>query len=237
MAASCSAWSAASLSAAPSSGSSDSPSARTTRWKSGLPVLVTTGEETVSAAETARRLRDRKNRLRHNKTGLIPEANAQLAAVEASLAQHQLAAQQQQTLRARQQELAVRRAELLDIQAGLTILDNQKKLQQKTNAKAALIDANNRLAGAQARTASSRRAKRWRNCRRASVPSRPWTFRPHRQSRLPRRTARRRSAASRRSGCWNRPRATAASSTGSPRSAAVLSFWTCWPSYFLRQPP
>ncbi|MEI3089138.1 MAG: hypothetical protein V8T01_03895 [Oscillospiraceae bacterium] len=118
-----------------------------------LASLVTTGEETVSAAETARRLRDRKNRLRHNKTGLIPEANAQLAAVEASLAQHQLAAQQQQTLRARQQELAVRRAELLDIQAGLTILDNQKKLQQKTNAKAALIDANNRLAGAQARTA------------------------------------------------------------------------------------
>ena len=118
-----------------------------------LASLVTTGEETVSAAETARRLRDRKNRLRHNKTGLIPEANAQLAAVEASLAQHQLAAQQQQTLRARQQELAVRRAELLDIQAGLTILDNQKKVQQKTNAKAALIDANNRLAGAQARTA------------------------------------------------------------------------------------
>ena len=118
-----------------------------------LASLVTTGEETVSAAETARRLRDRKNRLRHNKTGLIPEANAQLAAVEASLAQHHLAAQQQQTLRARQQELAVRRAELLDIQAGLTILDNQKKLQQKTNAKAALIDANNRLAGAQARTA------------------------------------------------------------------------------------
>ena len=53
-----------------------------------LASLVTTGEETVSAAETARRLRDRKNRLRHNKTGLIPEANAQLAAVEASLAQH-----------------------------------------------------------------------------------------------------------------------------------------------------
>ena len=197
-----------------------------------LASLVTTGEETVSAAETARRLRDRKNRLRHNKTGLIPEANAQLAAVEASLAQHQLAAQQQQTLRARQQELAVRRAELLDIQAGLTILDNQKKLQQKTNAKAALIDANNRLAGAQAR-----RAKRWRKCRRASVPSRPWTFRPHRPNPAPRRTARRRSAASRRSGCWNRPRAMAASSTGSPRSAAVLSFWTCWPSYFLRQPP
>ena len=118
-----------------------------------LASLVTTGEETVSAAETARWLRDRKNRLRHNKTGLIPEANAQLAAVEASLAQQQLAAQQQQTLRARQQELAVRRAELLDIQAGLTILDNQKKLQQKTNAKAALIDASNRLAGAQARTA------------------------------------------------------------------------------------
>ena len=44
-----------------------------------LASLVTTGEETVSAAETARRLRDRKNRLRHNKTGLIPEANAQLA--------------------------------------------------------------------------------------------------------------------------------------------------------------
>lgn len=118
-----------------------------------LASLVTTGEETVSAAETARRLRDRKNRLRHNKTGLLPEANAQLAAVEDALAQHQLAAQQQQTLRARQQALAARRAELLDIQAGLAALENQKKLQQKTNAKAALIDANNRLAGAQARTA------------------------------------------------------------------------------------
>ena len=118
-----------------------------------LSSLVTSGEETVSAAETARRLRDWKNRIRHNKTGLLPETSAQLAAVENALAQHQRAAQQQQTLRARQQELSARRAELLDIQSGLAILEDQKKLQQKTNAKAALIDANNRLAGAQARTA------------------------------------------------------------------------------------
>ena len=118
-----------------------------------LSSLVTTGEETVSAAETARRLRDRKNRLRHNKTGLIPEAAAQLSSVEDALSRFHEAAAQQQSLRARQRELESRRADLLDIQSGLAALENRKKLQQKYDARAALIDANNRLAGAQARTA------------------------------------------------------------------------------------
>ena len=63
------------------------------------------------------------------------------------------AAAQQQSLRARQRELESRRADLLDIQSGLAALENRKKLQQKYDAKAALIDASNRLAGAQARTA------------------------------------------------------------------------------------
>ena len=118
-----------------------------------LSSLVSTGEETVSAAETARRLRDRKNRLRHNKTGLIPEAAAQLSSVEDALSCFHEAAAQQQSLRARQRELESRRADLLDIQSGLAALENRKKLQQKYDAKAALIDASNRLAGAQARTA------------------------------------------------------------------------------------
>lgn len=131
----------------------------------------------------------------------------------------------------------MRRAELLDIQAGLTILDNQKKLQQKTNAKAALIDANNRLAGAQARTAKlppretlEELQTRIRAVEAMDIPPAPpepgaapdcpEAFRGVPEERL-----------------LEQPRATAASSTGSPRSAAVLSFWTCWPSYFLRQPP
>ena len=115
--------------------------------------LVTSGEETVSAAETARRLRDRKNRLRHNKTGLLPEAEAQLAGTEAALCKWQSALQSDAALLQRSQTLAARRAELQEIQSGLTILENQKKLRQKTDAKAAFIDASNRLSGAQARTA------------------------------------------------------------------------------------
>ena len=118
-----------------------------------LASLVTSGEETVSAADTAKRLHDRKNRLRYNKTGLIPETEAQLSAIDASLAALQQSTAQQQTLRMRQETLAAQRAELLDIQTGLDILADQEKLQQKQLAKAALMDANNRLAGAQARTA------------------------------------------------------------------------------------
>ena len=52
-----------------------------------LSALVTSGEEDVSAAETARRLRERKNRIRHNKTGLLPDACRQLEQVSARLEQ------------------------------------------------------------------------------------------------------------------------------------------------------
>ncbi len=117
-----------------------------------LSALVTSGEEDVSAAETARRLRERKNRIRHNKTGLLPDACRRLEDISARLEQLRSSTAQQQALRARQRALREQQEELREIQAGLTVLENRKKLQQKYDAKAAMIDAANRLAGAQAHT-------------------------------------------------------------------------------------
>ena len=116
-----------------------------------LSSLVSSGEEDVSAADTAKRLRDWKNRLRHNKTGLIPETQQTLDAVEASLAQLRAVHSEELTLHTRRQALAAQKADLLEIQSGLEALAAHEKLRRKRDAQAALFDANNRLAGAQAR--------------------------------------------------------------------------------------
>ena len=43
-----------------------------------LSSLVTSGDESVSAGETQKRLKDARNRIRHNKTGLLPDAQRDL---------------------------------------------------------------------------------------------------------------------------------------------------------------
>ena len=145
-----------------------------------LSSLVTAGEEDVSAADTAKRLRDRKNRIRHNKTGLIPEAQQRLAAVEDALEQLHAVHAEELTLRSRQQALEARRQELLEVRSGLEAAEARKKLRQKYDAQAALLTANNRLAGAQARTnrlpdraALAEMAGRIRAVEAMEVPSEP----------------------------------------------------------------
>lgn len=79
-----------------------------------LSSLVTSGDESVSAAETQKRLKDARNRIRHNKTGLLPDAERELETVNDTLSQlHALVSQTAQG-RAKEQELADRQRELLN---------------------------------------------------------------------------------------------------------------------------
>ena len=52
-----------------------------------LSSLVTAGDETVSASDTAARLRDWRNRCRHNRTGLLPQTLMELQETENTLEQ------------------------------------------------------------------------------------------------------------------------------------------------------
>ena len=76
-----------------------------------LSSLVTAGDETVSASDTAARLRDWRNRCRHNRTGLLPQAEQQRAQVEDRLAQIHELHKNDLTLRAQEAALSVRKAE------------------------------------------------------------------------------------------------------------------------------
>ena len=78
-----------------------------------LSMLVTSGDESVSAAETQKRLKDARNRIQHNRTGLLPQAEAELQALDRTLGQiHALheagfdARAQQQTLLQQQEALS-----------------------------------------------------------------------------------------------------------------------------------
>ena len=70
-----------------------------------LSSLVTSGDESVSAAETEKRLKDARNRIRHNKTGLLPDAERELYETEQTLAQMQELLQTDAQARAQEQAL------------------------------------------------------------------------------------------------------------------------------------
>ena len=117
-----------------------------------LSSLVTAGDETVSATDTAARLRDWRNRCRHNRTGLLPQAEQQRAQVEDRLAQIHELHKNDLTLRAQEAALSVRQAELEKITQALRAQEAARAMQQRGAAAQALQDAQADAEAARERT-------------------------------------------------------------------------------------
>ena len=117
-----------------------------------LSSLVTAGDETVSASDTAARLRDWRNRCRHNRTGLLPQAEQQRAQVEDRLAQIHELHKNDLTLRAQEAALSVRQAELEKITQALRAQEAARAMQQRGAAAQALQDAQAEAEAARGRT-------------------------------------------------------------------------------------
>ena len=117
-----------------------------------LSSLVTAGDETVSATDTAARLRDWRNRCRHNRTGLLPQAEQQRAQVEDRLAQIHELHKNDLTLRAQEAALSVRQAELEKITQALRAQEAARAMQQRGAAAQALQDAQAEAEAARGRT-------------------------------------------------------------------------------------
>ena len=117
-----------------------------------LSSLVTAGDETVSATDTAARLRDWRNRCRHNRTGLLPQAEQQRAQVEDRLAQIHELHKNDLTLRAQEAVLSVRQAELEKITQALRAQEAARAMQQRDAAQQALQDAQAEAEAARGRT-------------------------------------------------------------------------------------
>ena len=117
-----------------------------------LSSLVTAGDETVSASDTAARLRDWRNRCRHNRTGLLPQAEQQRAQVEDRLAQIHELHKNDLTLRAQEAALSVRQAELEKITQALRAQETARAMQQRGAAAQALQDAQAEAEAARERT-------------------------------------------------------------------------------------
>jgi uncharacterized protein YhaN len=106
-----------------------------------LSSLVTTGDEAVSAIDSAQRLRDWKNRCRHNKTGLLPQKEAELASVETLLSQIRDAHRDDLRLVQEKEELQKKQAQLNAVLAALNAQETAKKLAQKNEARQAMEQA------------------------------------------------------------------------------------------------
>ncbi len=117
-----------------------------------LSSLVTAGDETVSASDTAARLRDWRNRCRHNRTGLLPQAEQQRAQVEDRLAQIHELHKNDLTLRAQEAALSVRQAELEKITQALRAQEAARAMQQRGAAAQALQDVQAEAEAARERT-------------------------------------------------------------------------------------
>ena len=117
-----------------------------------LSSLVTTGDETVSATDTAARLRDWRNRCRHNRTGLLPQAEQQRAQVEDRLAQIHELHKNDLTLRAQEAALSARQAELEKITQALRAQEAARAMQQRDAAQQALQTARADAEAARERT-------------------------------------------------------------------------------------
>lgn len=103
-----------------------------------LSALVTSGEETVSAAETQKRLKDAKNRIQHNKTGFLPQLEAELFDVEQSLRQLRELHEQDDDARAQVQTLQKKREELSCALADWAQVQAAKRFEKKREAEEAL---------------------------------------------------------------------------------------------------
>ena len=112
--------------------------------ESRLAALVTTGDETVSYQQTAKRLRDWQNRRQHNRTGRIPEAERALAAADEALAQLHAEHEKNRALHETRQRLQAELAACERTEQALQAAETQKKRQQLYDARRAALQAANR---------------------------------------------------------------------------------------------
>ena len=117
-----------------------------------LSALVTSGEETVSYPETERRLHVQINACRHNRTGKLPEAERALDAVRAALDQIHSAHRKDLALHERMQQLTAQHAELEAAQEALSVIEENRRAEQKAAAKRAMEQAEQALRTAEKRT-------------------------------------------------------------------------------------
>lgn len=111
-----------------------------------LSALVTSGDESVSAAETQKRLKDAKNRIQHNKTGLLPQAEAGLLEIEQTLREIRAIHTQDDDARAQMQSLSKQQAELSTLLDGWEQYQAAKRFEKKREAEEKLRACEDELA-------------------------------------------------------------------------------------------
>ena len=100
-----------------------------------LNALVTTGDESDTAGDLDRKLRELKNRCRHNRTGLIPQAQAELAELEVRQAELEHLKAQSIQLRRELDEVRDFRRDLLNHRSNLEYQDAQRDARQVEEAR------------------------------------------------------------------------------------------------------
>ena len=103
--------------------------------------LVTTGEESVSYADTESTLRTWKNHVRHNQTGYLPETETALSSVTGKLAQIRITHRDDLQLLESRTRLEKRQAELLRIEDSLRQSDCAARFARLHQAEKAAEDA------------------------------------------------------------------------------------------------
>ena len=103
--------------------------------------LVTTGEESVSYADTEERLRTWKNHVRHNQTGYLPETEAALSSVTGKLAQIRMTHREDLQLLESRTRLEKRQEELLRIEDSLRQSDCAARFARLRQAERTAEDA------------------------------------------------------------------------------------------------
>ena len=97
-----------------------------------LNALVTTGDDSGTAEELERPLRELKNRCRYNRTGLLPQAEAEAVETDRKLRELEMLEEQSQKLRQRCSELEAQISQLENHRTALryqTALENARKLE------------------------------------------------------------------------------------------------------------
>ena len=98
--------------------------------------LVTSGEESVSAAETQKRLKDARNRIQHNRAGLLPQAEAELSAVQERLSAMEAICAADFDARAQEQALTKQEQTLEQELDGAERFQTAKRFAKKKEAEA-----------------------------------------------------------------------------------------------------
>ena len=106
---------------------------------------MTTGDDSGTAEDLERKLRELKNRCRYNRTGLLPQAEAELADLDRKLNELEQLELQSRKLRQRCSELESTLSDLENHRASLLYRVASENAQRRRQADAALAEANARF--------------------------------------------------------------------------------------------